>query len=73
MTNGTRRSLRCPQCGKVIEERGPHFPFCSERCRLVDLSRWLDGEYRISRPLRADDDTGTLPHESPDDDAAPAP
>jgi len=26
------------------------FPFCSQRCRLVDLGRWLDGEYRIPGP-----------------------
>jgi endogenous inhibitor of DNA gyrase (YacG/DUF329 family) len=29
------------------------FPFCSERCRLIDLGQWLDAEYRI--PSRQDD------------------
>jgi endogenous inhibitor of DNA gyrase (YacG/DUF329 family) len=28
------------------------FPFCSTRCRYVDLGRWMDGKYRISRPQR---------------------
>ncbi|HVY60675.1 MAG TPA: DNA gyrase inhibitor YacG, partial [Planctomycetota bacterium] len=27
------------------------FPFCSERCRAVDLGRWVDEEYRVSEPL----------------------
>ena len=29
------------------------FPFCSERCKLIDLGRWLDGKYQI--PVAADD------------------
>ncbi|MEJ5258919.1 MAG: DNA gyrase inhibitor YacG [Anaerohalosphaeraceae bacterium] len=43
---------RCPICGKETfyqqgTEKNPFFPFCSERCRWVDLSHWLDGAYRI--------------------------
>ena len=40
---------RCPQCRKTVEPRSenPLFPFCSERCKLVDLGKWLGGEYRI--------------------------
>jgi endogenous inhibitor of DNA gyrase (YacG/DUF329 family) len=37
------------------------FPFCSERCHLVDLGRWLGEEYRIAGPLAdvpASDDDG---------------
>lgn len=30
-----------------MKEGNPRFPFCSERCRLVDLGRWIDEEYRI--------------------------
>lgn len=45
---------RCPICKKeyVIEtlDSLPSFPFCSERCRLIDLGRWLDGEYAIPGP-----------------------
>ncbi|HEY3243400.1 MAG TPA: DNA gyrase inhibitor YacG [Phycisphaerae bacterium] len=41
----------CPICGKQLSveqrEDAPHRPFCSERCKLVDLGRWLDGTYRI--------------------------
>jgi endogenous inhibitor of DNA gyrase (YacG/DUF329 family) len=40
---------RCPICRKVVATRAQNafFPFCSERCRLVDLGKWLGGEYRI--------------------------
>jgi endogenous inhibitor of DNA gyrase (YacG/DUF329 family) len=42
---------RCPICSKAytIADVGelPSFPFCSERCRLVDLGRWIDGQYLI--------------------------
>lgn len=47
---------RCPICGKPVHyEPGKRlsefFPFCSERCRMVDLGKWLTGEYAVSRPL----------------------
>ena len=35
----------CPICGKPAQER--HRPFCSARCRMIDLGRWLDGRYSI--------------------------
>ena len=43
----------CPTCKKEIASestQGP-FPFCSARCKKVDLYHWLTGEYRISEPL----------------------
>lgn len=46
-------TLRCATCRKEIlpGSRNPEFPFCSSRCRAVDLGRWLGEEYRIaSRP-----------------------
>lgn len=51
------RSYRCPTCRKRVE-LGPectHRPFCSPRCKMVDLGRWLDEDFRISRPLGPDD------------------
>jgi endogenous inhibitor of DNA gyrase (YacG/DUF329 family) len=49
--------LRCPTCHerKRVTEDYPHRPFCSERCKMVDLGRWLDEGYRISQPLNPDD------------------
>jgi hypothetical protein len=46
--------IRCPICEKVIENAPDDFaprPFCSARCKLVDLGRWLDGAYRIPDQL----------------------
>ncbi|HVV42024.1 MAG TPA: DNA gyrase inhibitor YacG [Nitrobacter sp.] len=42
----------CPICGKPSAENSR--PFCSERCRDVDLNRWLSGSYAI--PVRPEDD-----------------
>jgi uncharacterized protein len=40
---------RCPHCDKTVAPRAqnPSFPFCSSRCKGVDLSKWLGEEYRI--------------------------
>jgi endogenous inhibitor of DNA gyrase (YacG/DUF329 family) len=55
---------RCPICSKAYEITAlgdlPSFPFCTERCRLIDLGRWVDGKYAIpagpaSSPSSADD------------------
>lgn len=45
----------CPVCEEALVT-SEHHPFCSERCRLVDLGRWFHGRYSISRPLRDDDE-----------------
>ena len=40
--------MTCPTCKKPSRKEGNKlFPFCSGRCQLVDLGRWLDEEYRI--------------------------
>jgi len=40
--------LKCPNCGKWVEYGdNPYGPFCSERCRLIDLGKWIEEEYRI--------------------------
>ena len=45
--------VKCPTCGKNVEYEGNEYrPFCSERCKLVDLGKWLNEEPRISEPLR---------------------
>ena len=39
---------KCPTCGNPVEwKENPFRPFCSERCQLVDLGKWVDGEYRV--------------------------
>ena len=43
--------VKCPLCGKSFEIAQlsdlPSFPFCTDRCKLVDLGRWIDGAYAI--------------------------
>ena len=52
----------CPRCGveSVADESKPlppQFPFCSERCRLIDLGKWAAGEYRIAgKPTKPEPD-----------------
>lgn len=41
-------TVKCPTCRKdTTWENNPHRPFCSERCKLVDLGAWADERYRI--------------------------
>src|SRR2546426_11657827 len=44
--------LRCPTCKKLVKNTDSEFPFCSERCRLIDLGKWASGGYVISSPVR---------------------
>ncbi|MDY0169106.1 MAG: DNA gyrase inhibitor YacG [Thermoguttaceae bacterium] len=45
--------LHCPTCGRrFAEDQSSALPFCCERCRLVDLGRWLDEQNRL--PLEPD-------------------
>jgi len=56
-------SLRCPSCRKIVLANEPDFPFCSNRCRLIDLGKWASGAYVISAPLNdpeTDDTNYTL-------------
>lgn len=42
------RKMYCPQCRKeTIWEGNPSRPFCSDRCRLIDLGSWAAEEYRV--------------------------
>ena len=54
----------CPICGKPAVER--FRPFCSGRCKDVDLNRWLKGVYVI--PVKDDEDEDGAPSVTPSDD-----
>ena len=46
--------MTCPICKKVEVGPGdPEFPFCSERCRTIDLGNWALEKYRIPTPTTA--------------------
>jgi hypothetical protein len=49
-------SLRCPTCRTLVLRDDPDFPFCSERCRLIDLGKWASGGYVISSPITDPED-----------------
>ena len=39
--------MKCPICKKDVKLGDPEMPFCSERCRLIDLGNWASGKYVI--------------------------
>jgi len=49
----------CPICERAMNGPGPKEwpdrPFCSKRCKLIDLGRWLGGAYSIEAPAPAED------------------
>ena len=44
-------SLRCHICHTIVTAKDEHFPFCSDRCRLIDLGKWASGAYKVSSPV----------------------
>ena len=44
--------MKCPICKKEVQPDDPEFPFCSERCRTIDLGNWAAGKYVISSPTK---------------------
>ncbi len=53
--------MKCPTCGKNVKwQDNLNRPFCSERCKLVDLGKWVSEEYRVPGPEVA-------PESGPDD------
>jgi hypothetical protein len=67
MARKRKLKLKCPTCKAGVKATDPEFPFCSERCRLIDLGKWASGAYVISSPIR--DTSDEAPHpEKPDDD-----
>jgi hypothetical protein len=45
------KTYRCPSCGMLVLATNEDFPFCSDRCRLIDLGKWASGVYKISSPV----------------------
>ncbi len=45
-------TVKCPTCGRSIEwsDKSPFRPFCSERCRVIDLGAWLTEKHAIPGP-----------------------
>ncbi|MEX2262521.1 MAG: DNA gyrase inhibitor YacG [Bryobacteraceae bacterium] len=58
--------MKCSICKKEISPESPEFPFCSERCRIIDLGNWASGKYRIPSSERSRDPKEEPGHEDED-------
>lgn len=61
--------VHCPICKKEVKGADPDFPFCSDRCRLIDLGKWSSGDYVISAPVKDSEELvqdGNLEDRDPD-------
>jgi hypothetical protein len=56
--------MKCPICKKPVVTDGEYAPFCSERCKLLDLGNWASERYVISTPIRQ----GEATEEKPEDE-----
>ena len=63
MSEQSLKDRRCPVCGKPAAHA--HRPFCSPRCRDLDLGRWLKGDYAI--PATESDDDASPPSQDGDE------
>ena len=59
-------TVRCPICQKEVAAGEPEFPFCSERCRIIDLGNWASEKYVVPTPadpdlVKSDEDDDTEP------------
>ena len=43
--------FKCPICGMIVQAKDEDFPFCSDRCRKIDLGKWATGVYKIGSPV----------------------
>ncbi len=50
-----RASHPCPMCSQPVQTGGAFEPFCSSRCRMADLGRWLSGDYKTTRAMDESD------------------
>ena len=58
---------QCPICRKPTDsDANPDFPFCSERCRLLDLGNWASEKYVVSEPV-LDESIPEIPDRDPDE------
>jgi len=60
--------MKCPICKKEVAPEGKFHPFCSERCKIIDLANWATEKYVVSTPVQPDESGESAdfepPHES---------
>jgi endogenous inhibitor of DNA gyrase (YacG/DUF329 family) len=55
-------TVRCPICGKAFDPQASQaLPFCSDRCRQIDLGRWLKEGYSVPVSRKPEDEDGEPP------------
>ncbi|HWR35473.1 MAG TPA: DNA gyrase inhibitor YacG [Clostridia bacterium] len=59
------KSLRCPTCRTLVLANDENFPFCSDRCRVIDLGKWASGGYVISSPINDPESGGEAEYTDP--------
>lgn len=55
MAKAKAKTLRCPTCGMLVIADSEDAPFCSDRCRRIDLGKWASGAYVVSSPVHDPD------------------
>ncbi|MCG8377897.1 MAG: DNA gyrase inhibitor YacG [Proteobacteria bacterium] len=57
-----KKTVKCPICEKqtVLGPSNAYRPFCSERCRLIDLGQWFEESYTVSEPVDINDDLSDI-------------
>jgi uncharacterized protein len=58
------KTIRCPICKNEVPFDDPNMPFCSDRCRLIDLGNWADEKYVISTPQNINELEGGEPEDA---------
>lgn len=54
-TNPPPKTAACPTCKILVAEGVETFPFCGSRCKNIDLGRWFNESYKVSRAIEQAD------------------
>ncbi|MCY4643929.1 MAG: DNA gyrase inhibitor YacG [Bacteriovoracales bacterium] len=58
------KTISCPRCKKKFNYYASDFrPFCSKRCKMIDLGHWLDESYTICTPMHEDEENPEMEEE----------
>ena len=63
-----KRTVNCPRCAKPVRwgPESPFRPFCSERCKMIDLGAWASEEYRVAVKSKDEDPDARSPESESD-------
>jgi hypothetical protein len=55
ISNLRSNAMKCPICKKEVTPESDFFPFCGERCKIIDLGNWASEKYVISTPIQPEE------------------